>query len=98
MKVKPFIEKLQHYNITVFGKVQGVGYRNFILQHAKDFGIVGYAKNTHLGTVFIEAEGEQEILLRFVTRCKAGPGWARVEKVEFNTAPIQGFNDFTIKN
>lgn len=78
--------------------MQGVGYRYFAMQNAKEFGLFGYVKNLSSGAVFIEAEGEEEILVRFVSVCKNGPSWARVEKVEFSTAPFQGFCGFIVKH
>ncbi len=77
--------------------MQGVGYRYFAMQNAKEFGLFGYVKNLSSGAVFIEAEGEEKILNRFVTVCENGPGWALVEKIETTTAPFQGFNGFSIK-
>ncbi len=82
----------------MIGKVQGVGYRYFAMQQAKYFGIKGYVKNTISGAVEIEAEGEEEILDKFVSICRNGPGWAHVEKVEYHTAPCQSFKDFCIKH
>lgn len=91
------MRKLVHYNIRVVGKVQGVGYRYFAMKNAKEFGLMGYVKNLSSGSVYIEAEGEEEILDRFVTICENGPGWARIEKIETSIAPFQGFIGFRIK-
>lgn len=86
-----------HYDIKISGKVQGVGYRAFVLRIARNFGIKGYVKNKVDGSVYIEAEGTQELLDQFIIQCKDGPGWARVEKVLKSEAPVQSYKEFTVK-
>jgi acylphosphatase len=92
------LETIKHYNITIRGRVQGVGYRYFALKTAHSTGIKGYVKNNQDGTVFIEAEGEEIKLNQFVAQCKTGPGWAFVDKVEVNEFPVRGYEDFKIKH
>ena len=86
-----------HYDIKIFGRVQGVGYRAFALRMARNFGLNGYVKNMWDGSVYIEAEGTQEILDQFILQCKAGPGWAQVEKVIKSDAPVKSFKEFSVK-
>ncbi len=86
-----------HYDIKVFGRVQGVGYRAFALRIARSFGLKGYVRNMRDGSVYIEAEGTQEILDQFISQCKAGPGWAHVEKVIKSEAPVQSYKEFSVK-
>ncbi len=81
----------------VKGRVQGVGYRAFALKTATLLGIYGYVKNRPDGLVQIEAEGSESSLIQFIKMCENGPGWAYVEKVEFNEFPVQGFKEFIVK-
>ena len=74
-------QKLTRVHVIVTGRVQGVGYRAFVLRIAKGFSLKGYVKNMPDGTVQIEAEGTQEILDKFVITCKIGPGWAHIENI-----------------
>ncbi len=48
----------------VYGKVQGVGFRPFVFQIAKNLGLTGIVQNTSEG-VYIEAQGTQDILKKF---------------------------------
>ncbi|MBD3311595.1 MAG: acylphosphatase [Candidatus Magasanikbacteria bacterium] len=68
--------------LKIYGKVQGVFFRDSAKQMADELGIVGYAKNLSDGTVEIEAEGEKEGLKRMVNWCKLGSRLAKVERVE----------------
>ncbi|MDZ7606315.1 MAG: acylphosphatase [Cyclobacteriaceae bacterium] len=80
---------IRRYKIEVTGRVQGVGYRAFVLRVAESMEITGFAKNQYDGSVLIEAEGSVDKLQLFIDRCKAGPGWAHVSGVQVNELPIE---------
>lgn len=84
-------------NIRVHGRVQGVGFRYNTRKAAEKFGISGYVKNEPEGTVFIEAEGEEEAIDQFVIWCHKGPMWARVDRVEVQTVPEMKSVGFVVK-
>jgi len=48
----------KHVNITVKGRVQGVGFRYSAMEAAEELGIKGFVRNMPDGSVYIEAEGE----------------------------------------
>ena len=48
-----------HLNIKVEGRVQKVGYRNFIHRMALELAIAGFVQNQEDGTVYIEVETTQ---------------------------------------
>lgn len=81
----------------VFGRVQGVGYRAFASRIAKNLGLVGYVKNMPDGNVQMEVEGDRQALDKLLILCKAGPGWANVEKINATESPAQGFQDFKVR-
>ncbi|MEA2042812.1 MAG: acylphosphatase [Bacteroidota bacterium] len=85
-----------HYNIRVWGRVQGVGYRFNCKREAKAMGITGFVKNRPDGSVYIEAEGDASNLEIFVSRCKKGPTYAHVDKVHINKSEPVGFSEFKI--
>lgn len=67
------------YRIT--GRVQGVGFRFFVLTEATRLDVRGWARNTTDGGVEIEAEGSAEALSEFEQRIARGPPSARVQQV-----------------
>lgn len=85
------------YRIRVKGKVQGVFYRSTAQAKAKELGLSGWVKNEEDGSVLIEAEGEEQKLLKLVDWCKEGPGAAVVNDVEYNEIEPKGANGFEIK-
>lgn len=87
----------KHLNIRVFGQVQGVFFRHSARQKAEELGIKGFAKNEPDDSVYIEAEGEEENLKKFLDWCYQGPAFAQVKKVESKfSSEIKIFNEFMI--
>ncbi len=85
----------KHLDVFVFGKVQGVFFRNSAKEVADRLEIKGYAKNEGK-FVYIEAEGTPEDLDNFIEWCHEGPDNARVEKVDFKEGRYKGFKEFNI--
>ncbi|MEM9858002.1 MAG: acylphosphatase [Bacteroidota bacterium] len=87
---------MKHYNISVFGKVQGVFYRASTKTKAVELGIKGFVKNQSDGSVYIEAEGEMEQLQLLLDWCNQGPTNAVVDKVKVEEAKMSDFQKFEI--
>ena len=89
---------LARVHIWVTGRVQGVGFRAFVLQAGSLFDLVGWVHNLGYDEVETVAEGPRTILERFIEVVKSGPRAARVEtaRVEWET-PTGEFHRFDIK-
>lgn len=83
--------------ITVRGKVQRVGYRNFVQRNTKSLGIKGFVRNMADGSVYIEASGQEESLNELIGLCRTGPYHASVESMEVRNLDIKHCEDFHIK-
>jgi acylphosphatase len=62
--------------------VQGVGYRYFVSNRAKYFGLIGYVRNIYSGEVEIEIEGNRSIIEEFIKEVKIGPRAAHVKDLK----------------
>ncbi|MFW5889770.1 MAG: acylphosphatase [Marinilabiliaceae bacterium] len=89
---------IKRTRIFIDGKVQGVGFRYFVLENAQRYGIKGYVKNMPGGSVEIDAEGEREQLDQFLNVCRQGPPAARVDGFKFDDLPVFGYSRFRIRN
>jgi acylphosphatase len=69
-------------HLLVRGRVQGVGFRAFVLHHARALGLSGWVRNCADGAVELEAEGDRAGLERLVEAVSRGPSGARVAAVE----------------
>jgi len=83
--------------ITVTGRVQGVGYRHAALLQARSLGITGFTRNLPDGTVYMEAQGDSDVVSSFIEWCKSGSSRAFVELVEYSYHPLRDFTIFQIR-
>lgn len=84
------------YQITVKGRVQGVGFRPFIYRLAHQFHIFGTVQNNMDG-VSIRAEGEEGDLHSFIQGIRnEAPRLSKVHEVKVTERPLEGFSDFII--
>ena len=74
-------EEILKVNLTISGKVQGVGFRYFVLRQAQELGILGWVSNKPNGDVEAFAQGEKADLEQFIAKVKKGPSFSRVEDV-----------------
>lgn len=91
--------------IIVSGRVQGVGFRYFVIISARELGILGRVWNNDDGTVEILAQTEDEKKLEEFTAIvrgeKSSKGrlspFAKVTDVKSSPANFPDFTDFNIK-
>jgi acylphosphatase len=81
---------------VVSGHVQGVGYRFFAQERAREHELGGSVRNLPSGAVEVEAEGPRPILEGYLLELRRGPPAARVSDVAVrwlsaHGAPVQGF-------
>jgi acylphosphatase len=90
---------VHHVHVTVRGRVQGVGYRNWTYSQAKLLKLNGWVKNLPEGAVEITLEGPEGPLQSLLTFLKTGPALAKVSSVEarWTSVPKPQFNEFMIK-
>lgn len=69
------------FSVKITGKVQGVWYRQSILDKALEYGVSGWVKNLEDGSVYAEVSGEEPAVQAFLTYCRRGPEKAVVEQV-----------------
>ena len=82
----------------VSGRVQGVGFRYFVQDHASAEGVHGYVRNLPDGRVEALVEGDDESVLRVERALRRGPASAQVEQVVVETAVPSGrATGFSIK-
>jgi acylphosphatase len=84
---------------TVYGRVQGVYFRYFIRNKARELDLKGYVSNLGSGdAIEVQAEGEKPQLDRLLEQLKVGPLGARVKSVEIDWSDYSGqFTDFKIR-
>jgi acylphosphatase len=85
-------------HLRVSGRVQGVGFRYFIVNRAESVGAVGFARNLADGDVEIWAEGTKEALDTVIAAARSGPRWSSVENVEVKKVEAKrSFRGFEVR-
>lgn len=70
------------FRFLVHGRVQGVGFRWFVMRAANRLRIAGYVRNLPDGDVEVCASGAPEALESLERDLASGPPGARVERVD----------------
>ncbi|MGB9590374.1 MAG: carbamoyltransferase HypF, partial [Candidatus Hydrothermia bacterium] len=83
--------------IVIRGAVQGVGMRPFVARLAGELGVSGWVLNSEEG-VFIEAEAEESVLMKFLSRLESEkPRASRIYSLEFSWHDPVGYHGFEIR-
>ena len=71
----------ERWHATVHGRVQGVGFRWFVLKIAQRHQLAGWVRNNPDGSVELEAGGAAEAISELKEKVGRGPAVARVDRV-----------------
>lgn len=83
-------QEMVRLTATVRGRVHGVGYRMFVIEHAVARGLRGYVRNDRSGTVEVVVEGPRAQLEGLLEELRRGPIAAHVTEVETLWGPATG--------
>lgn len=86
----------KHINIVVRGRVQGVFFRASAKEQADLLKVRGMVRNEADGSVYIEAEGDEHTLEKFIAWCHEGPPRAHVDSCQVSEGIYVGHTDFKI--
>jgi len=68
--------------LTITGRVQGVGYRDWVMVMAERLGLSGWVRNRVDGSVEAVIVGDDAAVGRMIEACRRGPTAARVDAVD----------------
>lgn len=85
------------YQIKVLGEVQGVFFRKSTQEKARQLNLKGFVRNENDGSVYIEAEGDEDNLRTLLTWAETGPPAARVKRVISSPQDMKNFKAFEIR-
>ena len=82
--------------MVVYGRVQGVFFRDETRRLAEWHGVAGSIRNTTDGTVEAVFEGPPDLVAKLVAYCHDGPRDAAVERVEVYEESPEGLSGFRV--
>lgn len=81
-------------HLMIFGRVQGVFYRNWTVETANRLGLAGWVRNRMDGCVEVLVEGSAEDVEHFATLAHEGPPAAQVARIEASDVAVEGRTSF----
>ena len=84
-------------HVRVSGRVQGVCYRAFTRDKAKELAVKGWVRNVPGGGVEAVLEGERKNVGELLKLMKTGPAGAMILGMELSELEVKGYEDFEIK-
>jgi len=83
--------------LRVFGRVQGVFYRQWTVNQARSSGVSGWVRNAADGTVEAHLAGEADAVARMIEAMRQGPSQAQVEDVMVEPVEPEELSGFSVR-
>ena len=74
--------------LTISGRVQGVGYRDWTIGTGLRLGLTGWVRNRRDGAVEALIVGEEGAVGQMIEACRRGPALARVEEIDVDPVDL----------
>lgn len=81
-------------HLSIHGLVQGVWYRNWAIETARNLNLTGWVRNRRDGSVEVQVEGAIEAIDAFVASAYRGPPAAQVARIDVSEAPFESLEGF----
>jgi len=88
----------KNFEVVVYGRVQGVGFRLSACRLAQSLGLTGWVQNRLNGSVYAVVEGKETVCQAFIDWCRKGPSHARVDKIEISEGQLVGMIGFSVRH
>ena len=75
---------MKAFKIRVYGRVQRVGFRSYVLEIARYLGLSGYIKNEKDDSVTIFVQGKENLVSKFMEAIKRPPPPIEVKEISIN--------------
>jgi acylphosphatase len=84
--------------VRVYGRVQGVFFRQWTINQARALGVSGWVRNAPDGTVEAHVTGGEEAVARMIAAMHHGPSQAHVEDVMVEAIEPEETSGFSVRH
>ena len=90
------MEKKVRKHIFFYGRVQGVGFRYYSVNKARQLGLTGWVRNLYDGSVEMEVQGPERFIDELIIFLQ-NRRFVEIDDIKAKTVPIQDEYDFDEK-
>lgn len=83
-------------HIFFYGRVQGVGFRYYSVNKARQLGLTGWVRNLYDGSVEMEVQGQERFIDELIIFLQ-NRRFVEIDDIKAKTLPIQDEYDFDEK-
>jgi acylphosphatase len=84
--------------VRVFGRVQGVFFRQWAVNQARALGVSGWVRNAPDGTVEAHLAGDDGAVARMIQAMRRGPSQAQVEDLSVEVTEPEEVSGFSVRH
>jgi acylphosphatase len=84
--------------VRVTGRVQGVFFRAWTRDEARELSVAGWVRNAADGSVEAHVECERGAVDKLIDRMRQGPPSAMVEDLQVEDVSAKGFDGFEVRH
>jgi acylphosphatase len=84
--------------VRVSGRVQGVFFRGWTRDEARQLGVAGWVRNCPDGSVEAHLEGEEAAVDQLIARMRSGPSGAEVDDLTVDDVSAEQLESFEVRH
>jgi acylphosphatase len=84
--------------VRIFGRVQGVFFRQWAVNQARVLGVSGWVRNCPDGTVEALVLGQEESVAKMIAAMRQGPSQAQVEELTVDVIEPEEISGFSVRH
>ena len=89
---------MKQVKAKIYGRVQGVWFRESTKRKAEALGLKGWVRNESDSTVLLVAQGREQAIEDLIEWCHIGPELAKVDNVEVEEMEVdKEFDEFRVE-
>ena len=83
--------------VRIYGRVQGVFFRQWTINHARPLGVSGWIHNARDGSVEAHLKGEESAVEQLIAQMRQGPPGAHVEDLTAEDIEPENVEGFSVR-
>ncbi len=83
--------------VRIYGRVQGVFFRQWSVNHARPLGVAGWVHNARDGSVEAHLKGEEGAVSQLIEQMRRGPPGARVDDLTVEEVEPEDVDGFSVR-